>query len=383
MHDLTVYIGRFSPFHRGHSEVLKRALLNSKRVLVLIGSADQSRTIKIPFTASERQRIIQEYVNTSPSLANIDKSKLVFDHLVDIPYNDQRWLQQVQTKVNAVQESMLKERMVEHQGKPRTIHVMKDLVSLPSVTITGANRDESSFYLNMFPGYSLDLVEEDHKVSQFLSSTKVREIYFGREFAGAQISSDDVDMLLRSFVPIPTIEFMNEFEEKPEFAQLCKEYEFIKDYRSAWKVAPYPPIFVTVDSVVIQSGHILLIRRRSEPGKGLYALPGGFVNQNERLLDAAIRELREETRLKVPGPVLKGSVAKKDIFDLPQRSLRGRTITYAYLFKLAEIGGLPEVKGSDDAEKAEWIPLSQIANMRSQMFEYHFDVIESMISGVL
>jgi bifunctional NMN adenylyltransferase/nudix hydrolase len=191
------------------------------------------------------------------------------------------------------------------------------------------------------------------------------------------------ELLMKSFLPKSTNDFLERFKVTEEYAALQREYKFITNYKKAWESAPYPPIFVTVDSVVVQSGHILLIERKAEPGKGLFALPGGFVNQKERLLDAAVRELREETKLKVPMPVIKGSQVKKEVFDLPDRSLRGRTITIAFLFKLAETGVLPEVKGGDDAKRAMWVPLSQVQNMREQLFEDHFHIIESMVGGAL
>ena len=70
---------------------------------------------------------------------------------------------------------------------------------------------------------------------------------------------------------------------------------------------------MTVDAVVVQSGHILLVKRGDMPGKGLWALPGGFLNQEETMLDGAIRELKEETKIKVPVPVLKGSIKESTI----------------------------------------------------------------------
>ncbi len=54
---------------------------------------------------------------------------------------------------------------------------------------------------------------------------------------------------------------------------------FIERYRAAWKDAPYPPTFVTTDAVVVHSGHLPLACLRAEPGKGLWALPGGFMSR--------------------------------------------------------------------------------------------------------
>ena len=159
---------------------------------------------------------------------------------------------------------------------------------------------------------------------------------------------------------------------------LVREYDFIKQYKSAWEAAPYAPTFVTVDAVVVQSGHVLLVRRRAEPGRGLYAIPGGFLDPGERIDDAVFRELREETKIKVPEPVLRGSVRAKEVFDAPNRSLRGRTITHAYLIEL-QPGALPKVKGSDDAEKAKWVPISVFERMENQMFEDHYHIINTLI----
>jgi bifunctional NMN adenylyltransferase/nudix hydrolase len=134
---------------------------------------------------------------------------------------------------------------------------------------------------------------------------------------------------------------------------------------------------MTVDAVVVQSGHILLVKRGDMPGKGLWALPGGFLNQDEKMLDGAIRELKEETKIKVPVPVLKGSIKESKTFDAPNRSSRGRTITQAFLIDLG-VGELPKVKGSDDAEKAFWVPFNKVK--QEKMFEDHFHIIDNFIN---
>ena len=154
--------------------------------------------------------------------------------------------------------------------------------------------------------------------------------------------------------------------------------EVIELLRTKYRVAPYEAVFMTTDAVVVQSGHILLVRRRAEPGKGLYAMPGGFLNPSERIKDGVIRELREETKIKVPDPVLRGSIKAREVYDKPDRSLRGRTITHAYLIEL-QPGELPKVKGSDDAEKAKWVPISVFEKMEDQMFEDHYHIIKDML----
>jgi bifunctional NMN adenylyltransferase/nudix hydrolase len=136
---------------------------------------------------------------------------------------------------------------------------------------------------------------------------------------------------------------------------------------------------VTVDAVVTQSGHVLVVERGAMPGEGLLAMPGGFVNQYESLKDAVIRELYEETKIDVPIPVLIGSIASQRIFDYPYRSLRGRTITEAYHFKLSDREYLPKIKGSDDARNARWISFNDFYFSRSMFFEDHFQIIESML----
>ena len=155
------------------------------------------------------------------------------------------------------------------------------------------------------------------------------------------------------------------------------EAEYLAKYPPAWFAPSYPPIFVTLGAVVVQSGHILLIERRARPGRGLWALPGGFLDPGETLEDACLRELREETRLKVPAPVLCGSIRERRVFDAPHRPERGCAITRAYQIELAPALELPKVKGGDDARNAFWLPLAQLEPER--LFEDHYLIIQAML----
>jgi ADP-ribose pyrophosphatase YjhB (NUDIX family) len=149
---------------------------------------------------------------------------------------------------------------------------------------------------------------------------------------------------------------VQEFPSVPS-EKLTDAWLNIKAQREKWAGAPYAPIFVTVDAVVRGDDRVLLIRRAREPGAGLWALPGGFVEQDERLLQAAMRELREETSIGLLQVSLEDAFRSSKVFDHPQRSLRGRTITHAHFFDLGR--HTPDVQAADDAAEAQWVPIGR------------------------
>lgn len=110
-------------------------------------------------------------------------------------------------------------------------------------------------------------------------------------------------------------------------------------------------ILVTVDTVVMSGTYTLMIRRKNDPFKNYWALPGGFLNEDEAPLDGALRELQEETGL----TILEAS--RREIFQIgafgkPGRDPRGHVVSIAYAILLLK--PLPEVKGADDALEAAW-----------------------------
>jgi 8-oxo-dGTP diphosphatase len=127
---------------------------------------------------------------------------------------------------------------------------------------------------------------------------------------------------------------------------------------------------VTADCVVItkeDTPQVLLIQRGFEPFKGCWALPGGFMNMDETTEQCAIRELEEETGLKISDVQQIGAFSKID------RDPRGRTITVAYL---AIVDAPLEVKGLDDAAKAQWFPLSTLPPLAFD----HADILREAIA---
>ena len=119
----------------------------------------------------------------------------------------------------------------------------------------------------------------------------------------------------------------------------------------------YPRPAVTADCVVITKEtepQVLLIQRGFDPYKGCWAFPGGFMNIDETTEQCAMRELEEETGMKVDALRQIGAYSKVD------RDPRGRTITVAYL---CIVEAPTEVMGLDDAAQAQWFPLSALPEL--------------------
>lgn len=341
-YDTLVFIGRFQPFHFGHKAIVDAALEQAKEVIVVVGSSFAARNIRNPFTFEERKQMIKAVY---PS----DRVKVV--PVCDYPYDDNKWVAAVQSVVYSA---------MSYTPDPIRIGLI------------GHEKDGTSFYLKIFPTWDNVAVPNVDGIN----ATDIRNEIFG---SSERLKIGDVTN--RSLPENVRQEIVNLFLTQgkiAEFDTLYAEYQMIKKYKESWKAAPFPPTFVTVDAVVVQSGHVLLVKRKAMPGAGLWALPGGFLNQEETLLDGAIRELREETKIKVPVPVLKGSIKSQKTFDHPNRSSRGRTITTAFYIDLGFDEKLPKVTGADDAEKAKWVPFNEVD--RTKIFEDHFAILDNFIN---
>ena len=344
--DFAVFIGRFQPFHAGHLQVVRTGLEKAERLILLIGSAWQARNPRNPWTHQEREQMVRACLTES------ENQRLLCLPLMDVPYNDEAWVRNVQATVAGM--------VTAHHAPPHR----------PArIALIGHRKDHTGFYLNLFPQWSAVGVDNVRQIS----ATPIRERYFSAAPETLLPSLVDTDVL-----PSAVASYLTGFaSDAGAYQHIRDEIAFVRKYRDAWSSAPYAPTFVTVDGVVVQSGHVLLVERRASSGKGLWALPGGFVDGSERLLDACLRELREETRLKVPAPVLKGSIRRQEVYDDPYRSARGRTITHAFYMELEPNASLPKVKGGDDARQARWVPLGELTPER--LFEDHYFIIQDIL----
>ncbi len=162
------------------------------------------------------------------------------------------------------------------------------------------------------------------------------------------------------------------------------DYKFYQKEKELFANYPFPETlnFNCGDAILECQGHVLLIQRKFSPGKGAWALPGGFRNAQETFLDCAIRELQEETNVRVPEKVLRGSIVKTELFDDPRRSFGIPRNTLAVYMRISPNpdGSLPRANGADDAALCKWIPLTDALN-NIEMYDDHKDII-SKVTGV-
>ena len=110
---------------------------------------------------------------------------------------------------------------------------------------------------------------------------------------------------------------------------------------------------LTVDGILIEAGSILLIQRKHSPFQGSWALPGGFVEYGEKTEDALIREMSEETGLKIKIRALLG------VYSDPSRDPRGHTVTVVYLVE--PVGGV--VNAGDDAMSVKFFKADELPKL--------------------
>ncbi|MBS7701468.1 bifunctional nicotinamide-nucleotide adenylyltransferase/Nudix hydroxylase [Chelatococcus sp. YT9] len=349
-HDFVVFIGRFQPFHIGHQHILDSALTLSERVIVVIGSADNARSPRNPFTFEERRGMIAHIYQRE-----VSEKRLIILPVTDNQYNDDAWIAEVQREVT--------ETVLEYgKGGGFRTHGTRDF----RVGLIGFAKDGSSFYLKKFPEWDSVPVKGQYGL---FNATDIRNSYFSA-----------MGVLPRDNCSEHVVDFMKDFRLTEDYAELVADTNAVQTYQKQWGKGP----FVSADAVAIQSGHVLLIKRGGRPGLDRLALPGGFVNADEHLIDAAVRELKEETRIsdsrgEVPAGVLRSYIEddKTMVFDHPHRDERARIITHAYLFRLPERTELSKIQGSDDAKHAAWYPIGNLNP--SEFYADHYDILRRML----
>jgi len=121
----------------------------------------------------------------------------------------------------------------------------------------------------------------------------------------------------------------------------------------------YPHMAVTVDVVLfdisLNEASVLLIKRANAPFKDFWALPGGYVDMEEKMEAAALRELTEETGAEIKQINFLG------FFDDIQRDPRERTVSFAFWATTQR--QIQSIQAADDANDAQWFPVQSLPQL--------------------
>ncbi len=181
--DYLVFIGRFQPFHLAHMQTIQIALKQSHYVILALGSAQNERNIKNPFTAEERERMILSNFSAE------DQKRIKFVAVVDV-YNDEKWQKLVKSLVAGITQP-------------------DDRIGL-----IGHFKDDSSYYLKFFSEWEMvELIS----LQDSMSATPVREAYYRGD-------------VIESAFPPGTREFLHKFKETPVYQQL--QHKFLTQDKS-------------------------------------------------------------------------------------------------------------------------------------------------------
>ncbi len=341
MFDIGVFTMRARPFGPQHLYNIVEGLKQAKVLFVVIGSAMEPINFRNPFTIYEVSQMVRG------SLTPEQNERVYLFGMPDFD-SDLKWVTQMQQLVR---------QSADEIG-----------IENPSVALVGHAKDESGYYLRMFPQWGR--ISTGNWQDGY-SSTGIRKALY-------ENPNSYMDMGL----PKGTEVFLRQWIHSDAFRRMQAEFFFNKNEAAKFPPHPYhgegAAFHLTADMCMFQAGGVILVRRGGMPGEGLWALPGGHINYLERFEDAAIRELVEETDILELNPhldeqTIRQSIRGSKLLDNPWRSTRMRTVGMAF-------GGiLPGstrllVRGADDAREARFWNIDEIT--REMMFEDHYLIIE-------
>lgn len=340
-------IMRAQPFHNGHKALIDFALTQAKVVWVVLGDTWAAPDFNNPWSVTARRDMIRATYK--------DDRRVQITGARDYPYNDRMWICEVVKSLGGLDPS--KDVFVTHRkaGDP-TSHYM-DLFGCPTIF---------SDIVTICPwAHAMGVKEE-------LSATTMRRrIGLGKVF----------DLDIYDMMPEMAFETITSGEQIDVIDQIQDEFDkVVLPFEDDWSCPATRkwggPNQVAVDALVYsmagEERHIALIQRGKGGGRGKWAMPGGFVDKNERLVQAACRELQEETGL-IVNPA--GYNSRHLLtFDDPRRSTRWRIVTHVLPIMFTR--PMPMVWDGDEVLKAEWMPESEFHRRHREFYADHWHIIE-------
>lgn len=363
---LAVVIGRMEPPHLGHLEIISKAYDYADHVLVILGSTLKARDPKNPFTFQERKKLLEDSIpktegfrmrGVSYKIASVPDCQLAgptaWNHRISIAIS--ATLQQLNYKENA-QVSIL------GNFKDSSSDYLIDLLSY-MMSNYHLNTDTYPFVMLSNPGIT-------HIDNTIIHATDIRNLLYAGKLA-----------YVKNVVPPNVYDFLLEFSKGSVFLDLVQENHYYQDYPKHWGTGT----FHTGDAVFFDSGKILLIRRANLPGKGLYAIPGGFVEAGDT--NTGIREMLEETSITFDG--IEADISDFIVVDSFDSECKGRSLRGDVRTQVDVIVRAPHLKHKEiaivHADETDAILLVDattvaIEAIREMLFEDHFEILEKALS---
>lgn len=334
------YIGRFQPFHEGHLEIVKGAFKNGiEKLHIIIGSAEQYATVKNPFSFNERVDIIKDFL--------IVKNDIEIHRLDDHP-SDDIWFRNL--------ENLIKEICNEVDDEIYFVH-------------SSRKDDKESEKLNT------EICKRLHHIPMWIEN----KIDTNATFIRKTLFDDSLMFIQYRKIYHAWIWDSEKAKYNSNFIIANNDYKIIKKIKENKEKYPYPINDVATDVIVwkgslkhLFENQILLIRRaKGCYGEGKLALPGGFLESELSLEENAVKELYEETGMKLNVD----DVEYSSLVDNPNRSFRGRIISFVYEHKVEDDFDFSNLKAGDDAGEIVIMSLNEILKNKGLFFEDHWTII--------
>lgn len=348
-YDQIAIVGRFTIVHLGHENLFQVAAerLNVGGTLtILVGSAGHYPSPKHPLSFETRKEML--YLIDVPLLVE-KKIKLEIVPVYDFLYTPDAWTMQVQRHM------------------------------LPGCALLGHKK----------PDGSSDWVDEDFPDTDYIevpditkfNATDIRKRIY-------EYNRCTNEMNVNNWMSPKVFSFVNMLIDTGEFDRPKLEWKTNQRANLDFAQHPYPDNInsLCADAVVVCKGYVLLGQRKGSVGKHTWALPGGHKDKGETLQACALRELDEETSIKVPPTVLRKSIVDSQVFDNPGRSETvDEKVTQAFHIILDNETKLPKIRPADDLEKVEWVRLCDVRKMSQTglIFADHAEIINHFTGALI
>jgi bifunctional NMN adenylyltransferase/nudix hydrolase len=330
-YDLVVFICKGQPPHKTHIDAVSNLLLQTaENVLVLFTSANSPRTVRTPFSDTERQEMFEESLIEQGVANDIlygEFARVHFDFIADSLYDEQGWADTVLDKAS----------------KFPAFNIA--LMGYPTI-------ENKPHFIELCDEWDFIPVDNPRNIT----GKKIRPLLFDHD------KIEDLRGELLKSVYHATYSHINRFMKSVEYQQLLSEYPVLSKPRSSI----YPLCTFTV-AVQVQVGTTVLLRQRSDKthGNGLWGFPYRRIKNDKMTIASSLREVINDLNLTDQLPT-RPTVT---IYDHPERNAGVRTMLAVYKY---ELNDFPEHL---DPNKNNWFSCINIDELRPLLFEDTADIL--------